>query len=328
MTNKIAVVFPGQGAQQVGMGQAIAASDPDAQAVFDTFDRILAEVMPEPFASQTLSSVCFNGPAETLTRTLYTQPAILATSLAAWTVFNKRFPNVEPSVTAGHSLGEYGALVAADVLTIEDAARLIAERARLMDNAENGAMTAVIGLDAEKINAVLADYKGANPDAIVTLANDNAPGQQVISGQPVAVEAVGPLLKEAGARRVLPLPVGGAFHSPLMSPAAESFQGFLADKPFANATIPVFTNVDATETTDAEAFRQKLAQQIDHSVRWTPTMAAMHAAGVDTVIEFGPGNVLCGLFRKFSGDFTTHAVGCPESLSAIEVPLNGEPVPA
>lgn len=328
MMSKFAFVFPGQGAQKVGMGQALAESAADAKAVFETFDRILADVMPEPFASQPLSQVCFNGPEETLTRTLYTQPAILATSLAAWTVFNKHYPDIQPSITAGHSLGEYGALVAAGVLTVEDAARLIAERARLMDLAENGAMTAVIGLGAEKIDAVLADYKQANPEAIVALANDNSPEQQVISGQPDAVAAVEPLLKDAGARRVIPLTVGGAFHSPLMTPAANEFKQFLTDKPFANATMPVITNVDASLEASGEQFRQKLAQQIDHSVRWTETMATLQAEGVTHVLEFGPGNVLCGLFRKFDRTLNTHAIGCPDTLTQAKAMIEKELTPA
>lgn len=321
MSRRIAFVFPGQGAQQVGMGLELFNTYPEAQSVFSTFDAVMGE---------SLSNIVFNGPAEALTQTQYTQPGILATSLAALAVFQAKNPNITPVVTAGHSLGEYGALVAANVLTVKQAAVLVVERARLMSQASAGAMSAVLGLNATAVETVLSQYRATNPSAVVAIANDNSPEQQVITGQPDAVAGVEPLLKEAGAKRVIPLTVGGAFHSPLMTPAAQSFQSFLADKPFANATVPVITNVSAAQAphgqTEAETFRAQLSQQIDHSVQWTATMQAMvETHHIDTLIEFGPGTVLSGLFKKFNRSLTCLNVSDVATLEATLAALSAEP---
>lgn len=316
----IAFVFPGQGAQSVGMGQDFVQNSPLAADIFNTFD----SVMGEP-----LSQVCFNGPEETLKRTLYTQPGILATSLAAHALFKQQCPEMSPVVTAGHSLGEYGALVAAGAMDVAMAAKLIQKRASLMEEAAPGAMSAVLGLDADAIRPVLHDYVAQNPSAVVTIANDNCPGQIVISGDKTAVASVEGALKEAGAKRVIPLPVGGAFHSPLMSPAAAEFATFIAEYTFTEPAVPVVTNVDARATTSGMACRDKLAQQIDHSVLWTDTMKTMVTEyGVDTVIEFGPGNVLCGLFKKLDRSLTTYAVNDMASLQATIEAMNAACVPA
>ncbi|MDH4380200.1 MAG: ACP S-malonyltransferase [Vampirovibrionales bacterium] len=325
MSRRIAFVFPGQGAQKVGMGLELSNTYPEAQAVFNTFDSVM-----DQRDNPCLSNIVFNGPAETLTQTQFTQPGILATSLAALAVFQTNNPNIRPVVTAGHSLGEYGALVAANVLTVEQASLLVVERACLMSQASAGAMSAVLGLNAVSVETVLASYRLANPNAVVAIANDNSPEQQVITGQPEAVAAVEPLLKEAGAKRVIPLTVGGAFHSPLMTPAAQSFQGFLADKPFANATVPVITNVSASQAPqgqrDADTFRAQLSQQIDHSVQWTATMQAMiETHQVDTIIEFGPGTVLSGLFKKFNRSLTCLNVSDTATLETTMSALQAEP---
>ncbi len=317
---RIAFVFPGQGAQAVGMGHDFATNDPKAAQIFATFDT----VMGEP-----LSDVCFNGPEDTLKRTLYTQPGILATSLAAYTLFTQRCPNITPLVTAGHSLGEYGALVAAGAIDIPMAAKLIQKRASLMEAAKDGAMSAVLGLGADAIAPVLTAYTDANPTAVVTIANDNCPGQIVISGDPSAVAAVADPLKEAGAKRVIPLPVGGAFHSPLMQPAANEFATFINEFAFSDPQVPVITNVDAAATTNGTECRNKLAQQIDHAVRWTDTMQAMIADyGIDTVIEFGPGNVLCGLFKKTDRSVTCHAINDMASLEAAVTAISSFQTPS
>ncbi|MFN8615207.1 MAG: ACP S-malonyltransferase [Vampirovibrionales bacterium] len=326
MTRRIAFVFPGQGAQQVGMGQDLANTCPQAQAVFATFDSVFAQSQ-----GVALSPVVFGGPADTLTQTQYTQPGILATSLAALAAFQAQCPTVQPVVTAGHSLGEYGALVAAGVVTVEQAAVLVTERARLMSQASAGAMSAVLGLDADRVEGVLTAYRQAYPQAVVAIANDNSPEQQVITGQPEAVAAVEPMLKEAGAKRVIPLTVGGAFHSPLMQPAAEQFATFLANKPFANATVPVITNVSAAQQpqgqTEAEVFRAQLSQQIDHSVQWTATMRALvETHQVDTVVEFGPGTVLSGLLKKYNRTLTCLNVSDAASLEATVAACLAEPV--
>lgn len=294
---KIAFVFPGQGSQSVGMGKDFYES-PAARTVYDTFDRLV---------DARLSEVCFNGPEEELKRTLYTQPAILATSIAALALFREK-ADIRPDLLAGHSLGEYGALYAAGVIDLETAARLVRRRAELMEAASAGAMSAVLNLGAEQVEAVVGQYAREH-NAVVTVANYNTDAQLVISGEPSAVEGVAEPLKAAGAKRVLPLPVGGAFHSPLMADAARTFAEFLKEFSFNDSSIPVVTNVDAALTTSGGEMQAKLGTQIDHSVRWMQTMQRMvNEQGVDTVIEFGPGKVLTGMFKKMFPDVAVYNV--------------------
>jgi [acyl-carrier-protein] S-malonyltransferase len=313
--SKVAFVFPGQGSQSVGMGKDFA-DQPTGKKIYETFDRIVAS---------NLSEVCFNGPEEELRRTLYTQPAILATSLAALDLFKERC-NLKPIVAAGHSLGEYGALYAAGVISLETAAQLVKRRAELMENAPKGAMSAVLGLDGQSVEDLIDAYRKQH-QAVITVANYNTDNQVVISGAPDAVAGIGDILKQAGAKRVLPLPVSGAFHSPLMNPAAEAFAEYLTDFSLNNAAFPVVTNVDAMDTTDAEAFRQKLGTQIDSSVRWTQTMGRMiELHQVDTVVEFGPGKVLTGMFKKMFPDVKLYNVLDMPSLEAVVNELSMLPV--
>lgn len=289
--SKIAFVFPGQGSQSVGMGQDFF-EQAAAKKVYETFDRLVAP---------NLSQVCFNGPEEELRRTLYTQPSILATSLAALELLREK-TQVKPVIVAGHSLGEYGALYAAGVISLETAAQLVKERSKLMESAPKGAMSAILGLEGRTVEDVVDAYR-KEFHTVIAVANYNTDNQTVISGAPEAVEKVSALLKEAGAKRVMPLPVGGAFHSPLMNAAAESFTAYLSDFEFQTAQIPVITNVDAALTTDGTDIRQKLGRQIDSSVRWTQTMNRMIAEqGIDTVVEIGPGKVLTGMFKKMFPD--------------------------
>lgn len=289
--SKIAFVFPGQGSQSVGMGQDFF-EQAAAKKVYETFDRLVAP---------NLSQVCFNGPEEELRRTLYTQPSILATSLAALELLREK-TQVKPVIVAGHSLGEYGALYAAGVISLETAAQLVKERSKLMESAPKGAMSAILGLEGRTVEDVVDAYR-KEFHTVIAVANYNTDNQTVISGAPEAVEKVSALLKEAGAKRVMPLPVGGAFHSPLMNAAAESFTAYLSDFEFQTAQIPVITNVDAALTADATDIRQKLGRQIDSSVRWTQTMNRMIAEqGIDTVVEIGPGKVLTGMFKKMFPD--------------------------
>jgi [acyl-carrier-protein] S-malonyltransferase len=300
--HKIAFVFPGQGSQAVGMGKDLA-EEAVGREVFDTFDQGFLggkEALPvsEPAGFLKLSQVCFEGPEETLKRTIYTQPAILATSIAALRVFQGFAPAVQPAFLAGHSLGEYGALYAAEVITLGQAANLIQQRAVLMERAPAGSMSAVLGLNAAAVETVLASWWAGHKEGVVALANDNSEAQIVLSGDDVSVEAIAPLLKAAGAKRILPLPVGGAFHSPMMTPAAQAFAAVLSDFEFRDARVPIITNVDALPEVAASVLRGKLAQQIDHTVRWTSTMRRLVEDGVDTVIEFGPGKVLTGLFGR------------------------------
>jgi len=234
---------------------------PAGKKVYETFDRLV---------SANLSEICFNGPEEELRRTLYTQPAILATSMAALELFKERC-GIQPVALAGHSLGEYGAHYAAGVISVETAAQLVKRRSELMENAPKGAMSAVLGLSGEAVEIVVNAYK-QETGQVLSVANYNTDNQVVISGAVEPVEFVSPKLKEAGAKRVLPLPVGGAFHSPLMKPAAKAFAEFLTDFNFHEASVPVVTNIDALPTTDAAEIRLKLGRQIDGSVRWTQSM--------------------------------------------------------
>jgi [acyl-carrier-protein] S-malonyltransferase len=310
--SKVAFVFPGQGSQNVGMGKDFA-EQATGQKVYEAFDRIV---------SSNLSDVCFNGPEEELRRTLYTQPAILATSLAALELFRERC-KLEPLVAAGHSLGEYGALYAAGVISLETAAQLVKRRSELMESAPKGAMSAVLGLDGQAVEDLIDAYR-KEYQAVITVANYNTDNQVVISGAADAVATVGDILKQAGGKRVLPLPVGGAFHSPLMNPAAEAFAEFLTDFSLNNAAFPVVTNVDAADTTQAEDFRKKLGTQIDSSVRWTQSMNRMIAIHkVDTVVEFGPGKVLTGMFKKMFPDVKLYTVLDMASLEAVAAELAG-----
>ncbi|WP_373532260.1 ACP S-malonyltransferase [Vampirovibrio sp.] len=313
--SKIAFVFPGQGSQSVGMGKDLA-DLPEARHVYDTFDHIVAAH---------LSQICFEGPEEELRRTLYTQPAILATSIAALELFRSRC-DVKPHLLAGHSLGEYGALYAADVISLETAAQLVKRRSELMEAAPKGAMSAVLGLNGDQVDAIVNAYRH-DSQAVIAVANYNTDSQIVISGAVAAVEQVSELLKSAGAKRVIPLPVGGAFHSPLMSPAAQSFTEYLSDFDFQNAQMPVVTNVDAALTTQGIDAQAKLSKQIDHSVCWTQTMTRMiREEGVDTVVEFGPGKVLTGMFKKMFPEVRLYNVLDVASLDATVVALQAAPV--
>lgn len=315
--SKVAFVFPGQGSQSVGMGRDFAETA-IGRKVYETFDRIVAP---------NLSQICFDGPETELRRTLYTQPAILATSIAALDLFREKC-RLQPVLLAGHSLGEYGALYAAGVIPLEVAAQLVKRRSELMEAAPAGAMSAVLGLNGEQVDAVVSAYCQAT-QAVISVANYNTDGQVVISGTPQAVEEVSVKLKEAGAKRVMPLPVGGAFHSPLMTPAAESFAVYLTDFTFEDAAVPVITNVDAALTKAGSELQKKLGQQIDHSVCWTQTMTRMvQDEGVDTVIEFGPGKVLTGMFKKMFPDVRIYNVLDLASLEAVSTELNATLVSA
>ncbi len=303
---KVAFVFPGQGSQSVGMGQDFFTQSPKAQEIYETFNRIVAS---------DLSQVCFQGPEETLKRTLYTQPAILATSLVALELFLER-GSLTPVVAAGHSLGEYGALYAAGVVDLPTVATLVKKRAELMENTKDGAMSAVLGLSQPDVERVIEQVQVDYPSQI-TVANYNTDGQYVISGAPNAIEHAGKLLKEAGAKRVLPLPVGGAFHSPLMKDAADEFAGFIQGFTFSDARFPVITNVDAQATQAGSEMQNKLGLQINHSVHWVQTMKRMvEDFGVTVVVELGPGKVLTGMMKKMHPGVVVYNVFDMASLEA------------
>ncbi len=284
---KIAFLFPGQGSQAVGMGKAAADASPEARELARRADTVVG------FA---LSTIMFEGPEDRLKDTAITQPALFVASAMALEPLKKR--GVKASWTAGHSLGEYSALYAAGAIDFETGLTLVKERGRIMSEAGKsrpGAMAAVIGLDAEKLEAVCRE---ASDLGVCAPANYNSDSQIVISGEASAVAKAMALATSAGAAKVVQLNVSGAFHSPLMSDAAAQMAVFLDAAAFQDASVPVLTNVDAAPTTAAAEFKKKLFQQIDHPVRWHESMKRLNDLGADVFIEVGSGRVLSTMARK------------------------------
>jgi len=290
---KLAFIFPGQGSQQAGMGRELAQNFAAARAVFDEADRTLGF---------RLSELCFNGPDEELQLTANTQPAILTTSVAAFRVLAEQ--GVQPDFVAGHSLGEYSALVAAGSLTLTDAVRLVRRRGELMQQAVPvgvGAMAAILGLEAAKVAEACAI---AAQGQVCAPANFNAPTQTVIAGHREAVERAIAECQKLGARRAVMLKVSAPFHSPLMAPVQERMAGPLAEAQFSDLAVPLVNNVDAQEVTGGVEARAGLVRQISAPVRWTESVERMLAGGVATFIEVGPGNALRGLVRAINKGVT------------------------
>src|SRR5574344_1676950 len=300
---KIAFIFPGQGAQSVGMGKDLYENFAEAKNVFDTADKVLG---------RSISKICFEGTDEDLKQTINTQPAILTTSIAALEVLKSKL-GIEPAFAAGHSLGEYGALYTAGVLSLEDTIHLISKRAEAMSKISGGAMAAVLNLDEEKFNECLRE---AQKTGYVAVANYNSPAQIVITGENEAVAKASELMSAAGARRVVPLAVSGAFHSELMRSASEEFAKSVEIVIANDANLPVITNVDAEITLKSDDFKEKMPKQIYSSVHWTQTIQKMIENGVDTFIEIGPGKVLAGLNRKIDAGVKTYNVFDKDSLEA------------
>ncbi len=301
---KRAYVFPGQGSQSVGMGRAIADNSRLAKGVFAEAD----EVLDFP-----LSALCFEGPEEELNLTENTQPALLTTSVALWKEFEAHAP--EPDYVAGHSLGEYSALVAAGSLAFADAVRVVRARGQLMEAAVpagNGAMAAVLGLDRETLETLCRDV--STERETVELANLNCPGQIVISGSSAGVKAAAERARKAGARRVVPLAVSGPFHSSLMKPAGERLQKVLEGVRVQSARIPVVANVCACPLRSGDDIERALVRQVAAPVLWEDSVRWMLEQGVDTFVEIGPGRVLSGLIRKIDRKANVYHVGDPESL--------------
>ena len=302
---KTAFVFPGQGAQKVGMGQSLAEACEAAKAVFEQADEALG---------MRLSSLCFAGPEEELRLTENTQPAILATSIAALRCLEAQ--GVRPDFVAGHSLGEYSALVAAGALRFEDALRVVRQRGQFMQEAVpagEGAMAALLGADVETVEAVCRE---ASERGVCSPANLNSPSQVVIAGHKSAVEYAVTLAKQRGARRAVMLAVSAPFHCALMQPAAERLQPVLGDTAFADLNVPLITNVDAAIITSGEQARAALVRQVASPVRWSESVKRLLDAGVTRFVELGPGKVLSGLIKQMQPEAQILNVEDAPSLEA------------
>ena len=284
---KVAYVFPGQGSQWVGMGHDLYVNLPEAKAVFEEADSILG------FA---LSGLCFEGPEDVLRQTVNAQPAIMTVSVAYLRTNPQLQDRPQPSFLAGHSLGEYTALVAAGTLSFADALRLARERGRLMQEAGNqtsGGMLAVIGLDEATVQ-IVCQATGTE------IANINCPGQIAISGPSQVLDKAAQLAKEKGAQRVIPLPVSGAFHSRLMQPAADGMAQAVSNLQFQDAVIPIVANTTAQPMTSGNALKAELLSQLCHSVLWQKSVEWMIKEGALEFVEIGPGQVLTGLIKRIS----------------------------
>ena len=301
----LAFVFPGQGSQSTGMLDALASEYAQVEATFHAASEVL---------DYDLWDIVQNGPVEQLNSTDITQPAMLATGVAVWRVWQSK-DGAQPVVLAGHSLGEYTALVCGGSLAFEDALKLVAERGRLMQEAVPagmGAMAAVLGLDDDAVRAACAE---AAAGEVVEAVNFNSPGQVVVAGQKAAVERVVDLAKAKGAKRALLLPVSVPSHCALMQPAADKLATVLKNVAIQAPQIPVINNVDVAKPTEPDAIRSALVRQLHSPVRWVETVQKMAADGVDRLIECGPGKVLVGLNKRIERKMAAQAVFDPESLA-------------
>ncbi|APX25113.1 MAG: [acyl-carrier-protein] S-malonyltransferase [Rhodobacteraceae bacterium] len=303
-----AFIFPGQGAQAIGMGRALAEAYPAAKAVFDEVDAALGE---------SLSSLIWEGEAETLTLTANAQPALMATSIAALRALEAEGIEVgSAAFVAGHSLGEYSALTAAGALSVADAARLLRTRGRAMQEAVpvgEGAMAALLGLDLEAAQEVA--FEATVPGEVCAAANDNDPGQVVISGSKAAVERAVEIAKGKGAKRAVMLPVSAPFHCELMAPAAEVMAEALAGVEIKAPSVPLVANVRAGAVTDPAEIRTLLIEQVTGAVRWRESVEFMVAEGVTEFWEIGAGKALSGMVRRIHRPATVQNIGTPEDIA-------------
>jgi len=311
--SKFAYIFPGQASQTVGMAADLYAAQASVRALFSRADEVLG------FA---LSELCFNGPEEQLAQTAVTQPAVFAHSVAAFQLLEEQ--GLVPAAVAGHSLGEYSALVAAGALDFEAGLQLVKDRSRFMQDAgdaQPGSMAVLIGLEDASVIALCAQVADVGT---VVAANFNAPGQVVVSGEKAAVARLGELAREAGVKRFVELAVSGAFHSPLMQPAAEHMRALLEAAPIRAPRVPVITNVSATAVEDPEVLRADLIKQITHSVRWTESMGILVEMGFERAVEVGPGSVLKGLMKRIARDVKILGAGTVDDIAATAAVLQGE----
>ena len=305
-----AFVFPGQGAQTIGMGRELAAAYPAAAAVFDEVDEALGEK---------LSALIWEGDITDLTLTANAQPALMATSIAALRALEAEgFGVGDAAFVAGHSLGEYSALCAAGAIGLADTARLLRLRGQAMQEAVpvgEGAMAAILGLDFAAVDQLARDAAG---DEVCQAANDNDPGQVVISGHKSAVERAAELAKERGAKRALMLPVSAPFHCTLMQPAAEAMQAALADVAIAAPQVPLVANVRAEAVSDPDLIRQLLVEQVTGTVRWRESVAWMGQQGVTGFWEIGAGKALSGMIRRILRGAECRNIGSPADIAALK----------
>lgn len=315
--SKIAYLFPGQGSQAVGMGRALAESSPAAAAVFAAADAALGEP---------LSRLAWEGPDEELNRTENAQPALLAASIAYLEAVRDRWASLgvavpEPAFAAGHSMGQYTALVAAGSLALEDAVRLVRIRGQRMQGSgagREGRMAAIIGLDEARLPELLAE---AGAHGTFGVANRNSPGQIVVSGERAAVEASLGIARALGAKRALELPVSVAAHSPLMAEAADAMRDVLAEISFRDPRPPLLANADASVLDSAEACREELVAHLTTGVDWVRVVETMRAAGVSTFIEVGPGRVLTGLVKRIAPEALVLALDDPAAGDRLAIPF-------
>ncbi len=306
-----AFVFPGQGSQAVGMGRELAQAFADAREIFEEVDDALG---------QHLSRLMFEGPEEELTLTENAQPALMSVSLAVMRVLERQGGfslDQKVELVAGHSLGEYSALAAAGSLRLADAARLLKRRGRAMQEAVpvgEGAMAALLGLDLEAVKQVAGE---AAEDQVCSPANDNAPGQVVVSGDKAAVERALEIAKQKGAKRAVLLPVSAPFHCPLMAPAAEVMSEALATVEMKAPLVPLVANVTARQVSDPEAIVRQLVEQVTAMVRWRESVLEMKELGVDTLVEVGAGKVLSGLTRRIDRELTGMSAGTPGEIDTF-----------
>jgi [acyl-carrier-protein] S-malonyltransferase len=308
-----AFVFPGQGAQTIGMGKGLAESYPAARAVFDEVDAALGEA---------LSALIWEGDNETLTLTRNAQPALMATSLAATRALEAEGVTVaHAAFVAGHSLGEYSALSAAGAISVADTARLLRIRGEAMQQAVPvgvGAMAALLGLDMDAARGVAEE---AAQGEVCEAANDNDPGQVVVSGHRAAVERAVEIAKERGAKRAMLLPVSAPFHCALMAPAAETMKAALADVEIKAPAVPLVANVRAAPVSDPDEIRALLVAQVTGSVRWRESVQAMAVAGVTEIWEIGAGKALSGMIRRIDREIATRNVGSAEDVASAAASL-------